>query len=183
MNMTVLMIACFQGHMSVVELLLKVPGIDVNARDAEVYRSSCAATQVVHHTLLQEGVSALMWASHNGHTAVVQALLLDSRLVVNAHDKVCATVGVLRFSHLLLLQSGLTALLYAGSGGHTGTVQALVADSRVELNTQEKVCIRPTQFFAGLTQTHSGWLECSYFCQSWWTCSNGTSIAGSKWPS
>lgn len=39
-----------------------------------------------------------------------------------------------------MVQDGWTALMYASCKGHTAIVQALLADARVEVNLQDKVC-------------------------------------------
>lgn len=61
-------IACFEGHPTVVEVLLQVPGVDMHWS--------------------YDGWTALMRASSRGHTTVVQALLTDNRADVNARDLV-----------------------------------------------------------------------------------------------
>lgn len=56
-EMTMLGIACAQGHTELITLLLAVPGVDVNWQDDE------------------DQWSALMWACHQGHAGAVEALL------------------------------------------------------------------------------------------------------------
>lgn len=70
----------------------------------------------------QDGCTALIVASYNGHTATVQVLLKDVRVDVNLRDG-----------------DGRTALVWSCSKGHVTTTQALISDKRVAINLRTKV--------------------------------------------
>ena len=86
---TALIWASENGHTDVVELLLKVPNIEVNATD-------------------RFGWTALIKASKNGHKEIVEALLNMSGIKVNIKDK-----------------KRKTALVWANKSGHKEVVKLL----------------------------------------------------------
>lgn len=92
--MPALVIASYWGHTTVVELLLKVPGVDVNLQDPTVaphcpflISAFCADNHLLF--VVQDGTSALIAACREGHSDTVKALLSDVRVDVNMKNKVC----------------------------------------------------------------------------------------------
>jgi ankyrin repeat protein len=65
---TALIRAAWNGHTTIVELLLAAPGIDVNAKT-------------------KNDDTALITAAENGHTAIVELLLAAPGIDVNASDE------------------------------------------------------------------------------------------------
>lgn len=84
---------------------------------------------------------ALCIASYYGHFAVIEALLKIPGIDVNrGSERVRCTIFAVAASDATdLPQLGWTALHWACSKGHMAAVQALLADSRVEVNTRSKV--------------------------------------------
>ena len=116
--------AAASGNTAIVELLLAVPGIDLNALDNERGWTALigAAGRIrpapaLIRRLLEEGAdvnakdryggTALMSAARQGNTAIVQ-MLLDAGADINAKSK-----------------SGYTALMKAAEKGHTAVVRAI----------------------------------------------------------
>jgi ankyrin repeat protein len=62
-----LIIAAERDHLDVVQLLLRVPGIDVNLQE-------------------ENGICPLIWSCFNGNTGMVNALLNKKNILVNAQD-------------------------------------------------------------------------------------------------
>ena len=132
-NRTTLFWAVFSGHTSIVRLLLKQPGIDVNVKDNQAGQTALAIAalmgnvEIVHLLLAvkslnvnsteKNGDTALMVAANHGHTSVVELLLSDKRVNVNQSDK-----------------TGRTALITATLNGYTKVVEQLLMDERVEVN-------------------------------------------------
>lgn len=92
---------------------------------------------------VQDGWTALMLASANGHTDVVRSLLSDTRVAVNLQNKVYSVFSVacilLTSSASAVRQFGWTALIYASRNNHADTVQALLADTRLQVNLRSTV--------------------------------------------
>lgn len=82
-----------------------------------------------------------MLASHYGHTEVVLIMLADCRIDANVPDKVrtASMCLVCVTNDDLYTQSRRTALMHACEAGRTDTVQALLADNRVEIHLKDKV--------------------------------------------
>ena len=87
--------ACAQGHVEAVSALLYAPGVDVNAHvdDRLGVTALMKACEEGHHPVVEvmlaadsvdvqakdnDGWTALMWASHHRHVAVIQALILPA---------------------------------------------------------------------------------------------------------
>ncbi|CEP01533.1 hypothetical protein PBRA_002139 [Plasmodiophora brassicae] len=134
-NLTVLHWAAHAGDDLIVELLLNVPGIDVNVRD-ETQRTPLhwaldwgrgdvaerllkAATIDVNARDAFEK-TPLHWASRYGQVQVVKVLLKASAINVNARDS-----------------DGMTPLHRAVSHGNTGVVAVLVNAPRINLGAMD----------------------------------------------
>ena len=131
---TALMYASRDGHTEIVELLLRVEGIDFNAKD-------------------KNGYTALMSASYNGHTEIVELLLRVEGIDVNTKDKdgdtalrLAASNGHTEIVKLLLGVKGIdvnaknndgwTILMSASYNGHTEIVELLLDVKRIDVNTK-----------------------------------------------
>lgn len=96
------------------------------------------------------GDSALMIASEEGHTAIVQRLI-EAKVDLNQRDKVKVCVctcaegegpwySLMRACCLeFITQRGRTALMLASNFGHVAIVQALI-EAKADLNLQDLVC-------------------------------------------
>lgn len=100
-------------------------------------RLNPACLHIMFLMLLQDGSTALMFASLEGHTAAVQVLLADSKVEVNVQRKVSTSSWWLACADADV-QNGWTALMFATSLGRTATVEALLADRRVDVNIKDK---------------------------------------------
>ena len=146
-NFTPLMIAAFNGHTSIVELLLSNPDVDVNAIDDE---SSTALTHAVSYNRLGAvellladprvdvncrtdmfGMTPLHIAAHIGFVRAVEMLLDKSRVDVNAQ---CERVLTTPLSW---------AVMNSVSEDVRQVVQLLLADPRVDVNCQEDTGLTP----------------------------------------
>lgn len=94
-----------------------------------------------------------MVACEYGQTGVVRLLLADSRVEVNKQDYV--SVFSLSYLHFFLsqcVQGGSSALMHAVTRtGNATTVQALLADKRVDINQMDRVC---WEIFAHLSRSN-----------------------------
>ena len=112
------------GWTDIVELLLAVPGIDVNAKENEY-----------------DGKTPLIAAAYEGRTAIIELLLARPDIDVNAKDEdgvtplMAAAVHLARgYGHTAIVELLLDhpdidvsdeALIEAASGGHTAIVRAI----------------------------------------------------------
>jgi ankyrin repeat protein len=96
---TALILATVHGHLGVVQLLLSQQSIDVNCRD-------------------WNGVTALQWAAWSGDTDLLEQLLMDETMEVNAKD----------------LMFGGTALFWAALEGNVDCVELLLNDKGIDAN-------------------------------------------------
>ena len=117
-------IACCEGHLEIVLLLLQKESINLNARNflgMTPFLWAClnGRTEIVNLLLKvalmkginindpdNAGMTPLHWACSKGHNFTVDLLLRDSGIDINAKDR-----------------SGSTALHYAGINGHLKTVE------------------------------------------------------------
>ena len=127
MGDTALIMAAWSGHTDVVERLLAVRGIDVNAKGSK----------------FDAGFTALTWAATNGHADVVELLLAAPGIDVNAKTDAGNTALMKAASHgdtdivrRLLAAPGIdvkakgrwggnTALMLAAENGHTDVVNLI----------------------------------------------------------
>lgn len=133
---TALMHACSGNHENVVEFLLTVDGIDVNARNF----SNC---------------TALIFAAINGYTGIVKRLLQFPNIEINAQDQNrksalihSAIVGHRDTAHLLLQAdpaainnqdiNGRTPLMHAAIKGNIDVVNLLLSSSAININTKDR---------------------------------------------
>ncbi|KAL2195387.1 ankyrin repeat-containing domain protein [Corynascus similis CBS 632.67] len=104
---TPLLNAAFGGHIEVVQLLLTVPGVDIEASG-------------------ELGETPLNRAARYGKTAVVEALLSTGKVRINARDwseaKDC---------------HNRTPLMYAAKNGNVAIVKALLATCQVDINKRD----------------------------------------------
>ena len=120
--------AARNGNTAIVELLLAVPGIDLNALDNEYGWTALTGAASDGNTAIVElllaagadvnakdryGATALMKAASRGHTAIVELLLAVPGIDVNVVDKP-PPAG-----------NGYTALIAAARRGHTAVVRAI----------------------------------------------------------
>ncbi|MEC8881878.1 MAG: ankyrin repeat domain-containing protein [Pseudomonadota bacterium] len=100
------------------------------------------------------GRTALMWAAHGGHTAIVNTLLADKRVDLNCNDQWnTALIGATRNGHINIVRAlladervdpnhagegSITALVWAAYKGHSDIVRALLADERVDFNRADE---------------------------------------------
>ena len=121
-------IACCEGHLEIVLLLLPKESINLNAKNflgMTPFLWAClnGRTEIVNLLLKvahlkginindpdSAGMTPLHWACSKGHNFTVDLLIRDSRIDINAKDR-----------------SGSTALHYAGINGHLKTVQQFPA--------------------------------------------------------
>jgi ankyrin repeat protein len=103
----------------------------------------------------KDGVSALMWAAYNGHTAIVKSLLTHKNINVNQADikghtalmgaaynnQIKVTEELLRHKDINVNQTdkdGISALMLAAANGHTSTVERLLAHKDINVNQTNK---------------------------------------------
>ena len=128
-----LQVASYQGHVHLVELLLKINGIDSNPKFTPL-TSACSQghVSIVRQFLARDvdlnclifGYTPLIAACRNGHKEVVKLLLDDSRVKVNLGDRIIL---------------GYTPLIAACNNGHKEVVKLLLDDSRVKVNLGDKM--------------------------------------------
>ncbi|KAI5782826.1 ankyrin repeat-containing domain protein [Pyronema domesticum] len=121
---TALSKACFNGHDSVVKLLLQEEGIDIGSKDNSGRIALSWASEQGHDSIVKlllqmdgidinsksnGGMAALSWASESGHDAVVKLLLQVKGIDINSKSN-----------------SGSTALSYALLYNKTSTAQLLL---------------------------------------------------------
>ena len=130
-----LLLACFNDLFSVVKLLLRAEGIDVN------------------QAMVDDGSTPLFMACQNGHASVVELLLAKSDIAVNQArtDNGCTPLflasqkGHAPVVELLLASSdiavnqarttdGATPLFMACQKGHASVVKLLLASSDIDVN-------------------------------------------------
>ena len=159
-KVTALMCASMNGHLQVVELLLK-DNADVNAQEEDGFTALMVAsenghTQVVELLLKEhadiklqtnDGVTALMLASQNGHQKVIE-LLLKQHIDINhqGKDGVTAQMPASQDGHHQLIEhtsinnkekDGWTALMLASRNGYFQVVELLLKE-HADINTQKK---------------------------------------------
>jgi len=166
---TALIITSYNGDEEIVKLLLAKPGIDVNAKNIYGYRAfNCRYAKIVELLLFtgsidvnstnnNDGNTALLDASKNGHTEVVKVLLTVTGINVNAQNKYGKTAlmnaskkGHTEIAKLLLKVSdikvnlqdndnnGDTALMMASKKGHIEIVNLLLRNTGIDVNVQNK---------------------------------------------
>ena len=86
------MAACQNGHLDIVEFLLTLPQVNVNAI-TQVSYSSLSLFRSLAVMYSQKGTSVLLYASINGHADILEALLKHPKVDVNK-DNVCLTFVV-----------------------------------------------------------------------------------------
>ncbi|MEM6780323.1 MAG: ankyrin repeat domain-containing protein [Pseudomonadota bacterium] len=133
---TALMYASLEGHVRVVELLLKYDELNVNQinagkgtalMQAAVQGHIPAVKLLLSHNAIrvnmadENGVTALIFAVIKNHKNLVKELISDSRIDVNQADN-----------------NGVTALIFAAMDGHEDIVDILLADKRVDVNKADK---------------------------------------------
>ena len=116
--------------------LLKVRGVDVNAKDKDNSTALMQASRKGHEGVVEkllevEGIdvnakdkcnnTALMMASEKGHEGVVEKLLEMEKIDVNAKDK-----------------DNITALMCASERGHEGVVEKLLEVEGIDVNAKNK---------------------------------------------
>lgn len=104
-----LILAARNGHESIVEFLLQVPGININAQDCDNSLSWPDASER----------TALIWAARNGHESIVELLLQVPGININTQD-----------------ESGRHALICAVSQGHVNIVKHLLQAPGIDVNAQ-----------------------------------------------
>ncbi|KAJ6007878.1 Pfs NACHT and Ankyrin domain protein [Penicillium herquei] len=128
------------GHKAVVEVLLDMDKVDVDANAED-----------------KTGRTQLSWAAENGHKAVVELLLARDALDVNTKDKNrgrtpllwAAEAGHVAVVKLLLARDGVdvntkdnsfgqTPLSWAAKNGHIAVVKLLLARDGVDVNTKDE---------------------------------------------
>jgi surface antigen len=119
------------GHLAVVERLLKDERVDSSANDNHAIRSSSEKgyVAVVERLLQDERVDpsaednyAIKMASRNGHVAVVERLLADKRVDPSAENNY--------------------AIRWASERGHLAVVERLLADERVDPSAENNFAIQ-----------------------------------------
>ena len=122
------MLACHNGQLQIVELLLLKKQIDPNLQEKNGFNAFMLACKkghihIVRLLLIKKvdidvqdnyGVNALMLASQNGHTQIVE-LLLNEQVVSNAQDR-----------------DGCNALMLACENGHTEIAELLAKKGKVD---------------------------------------------------
>jgi ankyrin repeat protein len=134
-GVTALMAASQQGHKEIVQMLLQHKNIDVNMTSQgkeEVEQIGLLFINEDEKKRLNEwrkkdhqekglNATALMWASRNGHTEIVEILLRNKDIDVNLQDKL----------------NGWTALMWASGKGHTNIVRMLLQHKNIDVNKQD----------------------------------------------
>jgi ankyrin repeat protein len=124
---TPLSFAAEKGHHEMVDELLNIQGVNVNARD-------------------KDGRTPLSYAAENGHVKVVQRLLqastmnVDSRMIGTALDVLAKTIPSINryFASVNIPNcSGRTPFFYAVISGHKQVAQILLDTRRVDINSRD----------------------------------------------
>ncbi|KAF5240211.1 hypothetical protein FOXYS1_15468, partial [Fusarium oxysporum] len=134
---TALSYAAMQGNAAIVELLLDMENVDVDARDEEGRTPFSWAAEKGHGSIIElllktgkvsinaqdwEGSTALSLAADEGHESVVKLLLdREKEVDVDARDK-----------------SGLTPLSWAAWSGHEAIVKLLLDTGKVDVDTRDE---------------------------------------------
>ena len=149
--------AAWEGKTALVERLLAVPGIDVNAKN-------------------KDGDTALMKAADRGHTAIVRLLLAVRGIKVNAEDEYgdTAMISAVRNNHADIVKMlidagadvnrrhfdryGYTALMSAAENGYTDVVAKLLAAPNIDVNMKSNT-FRETALFIAVRNGTSDIVE------------------------
>jgi ankyrin repeat protein len=133
---TPLIWACKKGYVDIVDPLVKVCKVDINARDHEgatpLVRAAASGHLEIVKLLLgtiniqvnvgsNKGLTALMSAAQQGHYSIVKTLLDTDKIDVNAADMV-----------------GETALMKAVRHRHEDTAALLLNFERIDINAKDK---------------------------------------------
>ncbi|NGX40970.1 MAG: hypothetical protein KR126chlam4_00802 [Candidatus Anoxychlamydiales bacterium] len=143
---TALMIASILGHVESVKVLLTARGIKVNKSDE--YFDLLALREAEDEQAIERkrnrnkstnrlGVTALMFAAENGHSEIVDALLLDSKIDVNKTDR----------------HNGFTALIWAVTNNQIEVVKKLLAAKGIDVNIADKFDRTALFFAAGMSRS------------------------------
>ena len=100
-QLTGLMVSCHRGHSAIVSRLVQVPGLDINYQEDE------------------DGQTAALLASENGHTECVRILAETDRVDWNKADK-----------------KGETPLYFALYSGHSDIVDIIVQQPNIDYNVK-----------------------------------------------
>jgi ankyrin repeat protein len=132
---TPLLWAAEKGHKVVVDLLLRIPDVDLNARDNDGQTALSRAAENGHNAVVDlllripnvdlnardnDGQTALSRAAENGYEAVVDLLLRIPNVDLNSRDN-----------------DGRTALSWAAENGHEAVVYLLLRTHDVDLNSKD----------------------------------------------
>jgi len=143
---TALMIASILGHVESVKVLLTARGIKVNKSNK--YFDLLALGEAEDEQAIERkrnvnkskgrlGMTALMFAAENGHSEIVDALLLDSKIDVNKTDR----------------HNGFTALIWAVTNNQIEVVKKLLAAKGIDVNIADKFDRTPLSFAAGMSKS------------------------------
>ncbi len=132
---TALSLAAAGGHVAVVRMLLRAPGISIDRKDKNGRTPLSWAAGHGHEPVVKlllerdvdvdsedhSGRTPLSWAAGNGHVAIVD-LFLDAEADVNSKD-----------------HAGQTPLTYAAMNGHKDAAQMLLAAPGVCVSLKDKI--------------------------------------------
>ncbi len=133
---SVLLMATSEGHTTIVEKLLSVPGIDVNYADrlnnTALHVAAINGYPAVAEKLLnvpgidvnhadRMGMTTLMHAAKEGHTAIAEKLLSIPEIDVNHAEKL-----------------DWTTLMHAAKEGHTAVVEKLLSVPGVDVHQKNR---------------------------------------------
>ena len=165
-GVTPLMSAAGRGHLTTVQTLLSVPGIDINAKSfigkTALHMAADYGKDEVVKTLINrganinitdnDGLTPLMSATLLGHLTTVQALLSAPGIDINAKSLIgktalqtAADYGKYEFVKALINKganinitdnAGVTPLISAAGWGHLTTVQALLSVPGIDMNAK-----------------------------------------------
>ena len=126
------MAACQNGHLKIVELLLSLSQVDVNAKDQVIYTCVYNIAWGFEIKLVtdrsQAGINAFMYAASTGKVEIAQTLLKHPDVDINERSDVCSwyILKIIEIFYTILQKGHCTALMFACYKGHMTCVELLL---------------------------------------------------------